>query len=91
MNNPYPASRAAEVIKARFGKAENLKYLINENKQIEENYDYDESLVIKVKSEGHEGIHSLEYTATRDDPLDGKIIGKTCKINFFTPICLANC
>ena len=91
MNNPYPASRAAEVIKARFGKAENLKYLINENKQIEENYDYDESLVIKVKSEGHEGIHSLEYTATRDDPLDGKIIGKTCKINFFTPICLENC
>ena len=93
MNNPYPARRADEEIDARFSKIDsNLKFVIlKDNKAIEENKDYDESLVIKVSSSGDSGIHSAEYTATRDDPYDGRIIGKTCKINFLTPKCLDNC
>ena len=92
MNNPYPASRANEEIKVRFEKFSNIS-LVNliDNKEIVSEQDYNSKLNLKISSDGMEGIYAVEYTATREDKLDGLIEGKTCKINFNTPKCLDRC
>ena len=92
MNNPYPASRANEEIKVRFKKYSNLTILNKDDKKnIVDGQDYNSELHLKVTPDGKENFYAVEYTATREDSLDGLIIGKTCKINFFTPQCLPQC
>ena len=92
MNNPYPASRADEEIKVRFKKYANLTIVNKKDmKNIVDDQDYNSKLNLRVTSDGKEKYYAVEYTATREDPLDGLIIGKTCKINFFTPQCLPQC
>ena len=92
MNNPYPASRANEKINVRFENYGNISIInTNENKNIVVGKDYDPNINLKIRAEGIEGIYAVEYTATREDDLDGLIIGKTCKINFNTPKCLDRC
>jgi len=92
MDNAYPADRQKEEIFIRFNDFGNFTfYDIKEKKNIESNKDYDSSLIVKASSNNGDGIYSVEYTATRNDALDGKIIGRTCKINFNTPKCLDRC
>ena len=92
MNNPYPADRADEPISLRFENYANISLIDNkDNSRIVAGKDYDPNLNLKIKSEGADGVYSIEYTATRNDVYDGLIVGKTCKINFYTPKCLDRC
>ena len=92
MNNPYPASRANEEVKLRFESFSNISLVnLEGNKEIESGKDYTSKLNLKISPNEMEGIYSIEYTATRNDSLDGLIEGRTCKINFNTPKCLDRC
>ena len=96
INNPYPASRANEIVQMKFETfTANLTILdTKKNEAIAPGKKYDENLVIKITpndiSETEEK-YSLEYTAIRNDKYDGEIEGRTCKINFYTPKCLPQC
>ena len=92
INNPYPASRANEKISFRFGSFGNMTIVnLKDNKNIVAGNDYEPNVNLKFSSVNQEGHYSIFYTATRKDDLDGEIIGKTCKVNFFTPKCLSQC
>ena len=92
LNNPYPADRADEEVYVRFKNYSNIDFInVNGNKAIVPNIDYVPSLTLKFKSNKFLGNHSIEYTAVREDPLDGLILGKTCNIAFNTPVCLNQC
>ena len=92
LNNAYPADKQSDEISVRFETLSNLTLLnLKDNKTIVENIDYDPVFTAKVTTSGLSGIYSVEYTATRNDPLDGLIVGRTCKINFNTPKCLPQC
>ena len=92
MNNPYPADRADEQINMRFENLANISLIDNKDgKQVVSGKDYDPRINLKIKSDGIEGVYSIEYTATRQDVYDGLILGRTCKINFYTPKCLDRC
>ena len=94
LNNPYPASRAGEVVKAKFDSYGNNMTIIckstNQNLEVGTNYD-SEKLILKLIPGDYEGIYTLNYVATLDDPLLGLIEGKTCKVNFEIPECLPQC
>ena len=91
INNAYPADRQDEEIYIRFNSFSNLTFT-NDSDVLVANKDYDpKTLYTTVKNSGLTGIYSVEYEATRNDPLDGLIIGRTCKINFNTPKCLPQC
>ena len=95
MNNAYPASRQNEKINIKFEPFSNISIINTYNNpetNIEAGIEYDpEKLYLKIIPQGIEGTYSIEYTATRQDNLDGLIEGKTCKINFKTPKCLEQC
>ena len=92
MNNPYPASRADEKINIRFKSHSNITIInLDDKKDIVFDKDYKPELSLKIKSENLEGYYALEYTATRKDKYDGLIVGRTCKVNFYTPKCLPQC
>ena len=92
LTNPYPASKAADEIKVRFNKFLNLSVVnTKDNSEIKENTEYNPSLILKFTPKDISGIYNIEYTSTRNDELDGLIIGKTCKVTFETPKCLDRC
>ncbi len=92
MNNPYPASRASEEIKVRFESNSNISIVnSNDGKEIEEGKDYDSKVNLKITPGNIDGSYTVKYTATREDELDGLIIGRTCNINFNIPKCLDRC
>ena len=92
INNPYQASKASDEVKIRFKKFVNLTVTNYSDKSaIKVNTDYNPSLTLKFQPLEVAGIYSIEYTATREDEYDGLIIGKTCKVNFYTPKCLDGC
>ena len=92
MDNPYPASRASEEIKIRFESNSNISIVnTKDNKVIEEGKDYDSDVNLKVSVGNIDGSYAIKYTATRQDILDGLIIGRTCNINFNIPKCLDRC
>ena len=92
LNNAYSADKQSEIIYVRFEEYGNIT-LINtkDNQKIEVNKDYDPKTIVKINPTNIEGIHSIQYTSTRKDSLDGEIEGRTCKINFNTPKCLPQC
>ena len=93
MSNPYPANRQNEEIYLRILDNSGIN-IFNEktNEKILNDFDYkDEELGLKVVSESLEENYSLEFSATRNDELDGVIFGRTCKINLYTPKCLSQC
>ena len=91
LSNPYPANRK-EIIKVRFKSYSNLTIInsINNAKLIPDT-DYHSTFSLQFKPTEIQGIYDIKYTSTRRDPLDGLIIGKTCKITFNTPECLEQC
>ena len=92
MSNPYPADRQKEKIYIRVSDNSGISILNAEtNEKILNDFDYEDEFGIKVVSESLEGNYSVEFSATRNDELDGLIIGRTCKINFYTPKCLPQC
>ena len=92
MINAYPADRQKEKISVQLEDFGNINITnLKGTENIEANKDYDSSLIVKVSSGDREGLYSLLYTATRMDSLDGKITGRTCKININTPKCLPQC
>ena len=91
LSNPYP-SDIKEDIKVRFRPYGDISITESVSKTIIlSDIDYPASLTLLLKSEGKTGLYDIEYTATREDPMDGIIIGKTCKVQIFTPQCLEQC
>ena len=93
MMNSYPASRQNEKITARIVRADNMTILnADTNKPIDLDQDFDpEEISLKINAEGESGDYFIEFRATRDDPYDGKILGRTCKIKIEIPECLPQC
>ena len=92
MNNPYPASRASEEVKIRFKAYSHVSIInLDDKTNIIPNQDYKPELSLKITPDNLEGYYALEYTATREDKYDGLILGRTCKVNFYTPKCLPQC
>ncbi len=92
MNNPYPADRAKEEIKVRFETNSNISIVnSNDGSEIQEGKDYGSDVNLKITPSNIDGSYAIKYTATRDDELDGLIIGRTCNINFNIPKCLDRC
>ena len=91
LSNPYPSS-IKEDIKVRFKHYEGLsiKDTIT-NSPIIPDTDYQAALTLLLKPEGKTGLYNYYFTATREDPMDGIILGKTCKIQIYTPQCLEPC
>ena len=92
LSNPYPANRQNEKISIIFDAFTNLT-IKNEanNSEIKANVEYSDLNSIKVIPGDVYGIYYLYFTSTRQDPLDGKIVGKKCKIPIYTPECLDRC
>ena len=89
--NPYPPDRK-EDIKVRFKSYTNITFTNNYNgANIIPDIDYPAALFLKIIPRDRYGNYSIEYTATRKDRLDGKILGGTCKIEIETPECLEQC
>ena len=92
MNNPYPASRANEEIKVRFESNSNISVVnTDDKKEIVEGKDYDSNVILKITPGDVDGSFTVKYTATRQDSLDGLIIGRTCDLNINVPKCLDRC
>ena len=90
MTNPYPTSRKDEKISLRFISSP-IKIFNTNKEELSLNQDFDISTKFLLFSEGKEGNYSIAFTATREDPLDGKILGNTCKIPIYTPVCSPPC
>ena len=91
LSNPYP-SNIKEDIKVRFRPFDGVSITESTSKlQLLSDMDYPASLNLIIKSEGKTGLYNIEYTATREDPMDGIILGKTCKMSIYTPQCLEQC
>ena len=92
LNNPYPASRASEEVKFRFNSYNNMTIKnLADGSQLQPNVDYSSSLSLQILTKELVGDYELEYTATRVDPLDGLILGRTCSVSLNTPECLEQC
>ena len=91
LSNPYP-SDIKEDIKVRFLPYGEFSIVDSESKTpILSDLDYPAALTLLIKSTGKLGKYYIKFTATREDPMDGIIIGKTCKMPVFTPECLEQC
>ena len=91
LSNPYPAG-IKEDIKVRFRPYIDVN--ITEalyNTTILPDTDYQAALTLIIIPNGKTGKYYLEYTATKEDPMDGIILGNTCSMPLFTPECLEQC
>ena len=89
--NPYPASRANENVFFKIVKSDNIQiYDRQTNEELLFNKDYDKETSLKIKSLASKK-YNVEYTAAIQDPLDGLVLGRTCKIPIYTPKCLDQC
>ena len=92
LNNPYPADRADEVVKFRFNPYTNITIKdITNGATLAANVDYLSPLRLQILTKDRVGDYEIEYTATREDELDGLILGRTCSISLTTPECLEQC
>ena len=91
LNNPLPANRANEEVNFRILDTLNMTIIKADTKEnLLENQDYNKGY-FKFSTDKLEGYYALEFTATRNDNLDGLIVGRTCKIHLNTPKCLPQC
>ena len=91
LSNPYP-SDLKEDIKVRFRSYIGISITDSiMNSKILPDMDYQAALTLLLKPEGKTGLYNIEYTATKEDPMDGIILGRTCKLQIFTPDCLEQC
>ena len=93
MSNAYPANRQNEEVKVRIVNSDGIKITnSNTNEEILLNTDFDPKIPLAfTPPDDFEGEYFIKYTATRKDPLDGLILGKTCKIKITVPECLYPC
>ena len=92
ITNPYPANRQNEKINIIFDAFKNvtIKNELNDN-EIKANEEYSDIDSIKFIPGDRNGIYYIYFTSTRQDELDGKIVGINCKIPINTPECLYRC
>ena len=91
LSNPYP-SNIKEDVKFRFQPYIDIDITEStSNTQILPDTDYPAALILILEPKGITGKYYIYYTATREDPMDGIITGRTCKIPVFTPQCLEQC
>ena len=92
ITNPYPANRQNEKINIIFDAFKNVTIKNESNdKEIKANEEYSDIDSIKLIPGDINGIYYIYFTSTRQDELDGKIVGKKCKIPINTPECLYRC
>ena len=93
MLNSHPADRQNEKIKIRFVSTQGVTIENARTKEvIELNKDIDPtSLRLRITPNEVVGNYTIEFTATREDPVDGLILGRTCKVEIETPECLPQC
>ena len=90
LTNPYPAKRIPEEISIKFKPFHNVT-LKHNSEVIKANILYDDIDEIEIIPGNIVGEYYIEFIATRDDPLDKLIEGKTCKYRIYTPECLPQC
>ena len=91
MSNPLPANRAGEEISFRIEDSLNMTIIRTDtNENILENKDYNKGF-FKFSTDTLEDYYTIEFRATRNDDLDGLILGRKCKIHLNTPKCLPQC
>ena len=88
--NSYPPSKKEDKINSRFFETENVTILY-EDKELPFNKDFDPDKSVKIQVGFKEGKYDIEYAATRIDPIEGLIRGRTCKISANSPKCLDQC
>ena len=93
LSNAYPANRQDEVVKYRIVNGGNMDIInTNTNEKILLNTDLDQRTPLLFSpTDNSVGEYYVQYTATREDNLDGLILGRTCEIKFKTPECLPQC
>ena len=93
LSNAYPANRQNEEIKVRIVDSAGIKIVnSNTNEEILLNTDFDPKIPLTFTPPADlGGDFYIKYTATRKDPLDGLILGKTCNIKIRIPECLYPC
>ena len=92
LRNPLPANRASEKISIRFNPFSNIT-IKNEftNEEIKPNVDYSDIEMLQIIPKDIKGNYTVEFISTRNDEHDGKVIGKKCYIDLYTPECLDRC
>ena len=92
MGNPYSDLSNTDIISVRITKLQGTTaYNVDLKEEILENKDLPLNTNFTVTTLSNEGIFDFEFTSIKNDPIDGDIIGKTCKIQFNTPKCLDQC
>ena len=91
LSNPYPLNNKEDV-KVRFVSYDKNFTFKEEakNSAVTQNIDYPAAFPLYLKSD-KTGVFNIQYTAVKEDPLDGIFIGKTCKMRVLTPKCLEQC
>ena len=92
LSNPYPADRQSEQLSIRLSQVANvtIKNDLNNN-VLNANVDYSGIESIKVIPGNRNGKYYIYFTTTRNDNLDGLIVGNKCKLLINTPECLDRC
>ena len=96
MSNIYPSlkdlEKKEENVTLRITKSPNITVKnADTEKEIKLNEDFDSKTNLIFYTYSNEGEYNVEYTASKVDPDDGLVLGKTCKISFNTPKCLDQC
>ena len=98
MSNPFPRNRANEKISYRLSLLQKVQVFMMlaypgkyEPIQVEQDKDYEGENRFEFSTDIFEGYYTIPFIATRKDPLDGLIIGRTCQIHLNTPKCLPQC
>ena len=92
MGNPYSDESNEEIIKVRITNSHNtMVYNADKKEEILENTNLPLNTKLEISTLSNEGVFDFEFTSIKVDPVDGDIIGKTCKIQFNTPKCLDQC
>ena len=92
MGNPYSDLNNGEIINVRITNSQGTTvYNIDKKEELLENIDFALNTKLEVTALSNEGLFDFEFTSVKKDPVDGDIVGKTCKIPFNTPKCLDQC
>ena len=90
LSNPYPAKRIPEEINIKFKPFKNIT-LRNDSKELQANTIYSNIEELDIIPKNIVGEYTIEFVASRNDELDGLIVGKTCAFHLHTPECLPQC
>ena len=91
LKNPYPLSMSSSPLYFKIIASNRIK-IINGNKELELNKDYNISILSSLNLKAFPSKYNsyIEYIVSRKEN-NNQIYGKTCRINLEFPICLDQC